>query len=101
MFRTLQDVLEYIVGMREYDVPYHVRFAIDTGALCTARATRVVCSVQCVCVCVCVCARSVCDRRGAVCPSADLAGPCAPPCRACCAQTCAPGTGTPCVCRTA
>jgi hypothetical protein len=27
-----QDVLECIVGMREYDVPYHVRFAIDTGA---------------------------------------------------------------------
>jgi hypothetical protein len=27
----LQDVLEYIEGMREYDVPYHVRFAIDTG----------------------------------------------------------------------
>jgi hypothetical protein len=26
-----QDVLESIVGMREYDVPYHVRFAIDTG----------------------------------------------------------------------
>ncbi|KAF8072990.1 POL2A [Scenedesmus sp. PABB004] len=24
------DVLECIVGMREYDVPYHVRFAIDT-----------------------------------------------------------------------
>jgi DNA polymerase elongation subunit (family B) len=29
---ALQDVLECIVGMREYDVPYHVRFAIDTGA---------------------------------------------------------------------
>jgi hypothetical protein len=28
----VQDVLECIVGMREYDVPYHVRFAIDTGA---------------------------------------------------------------------
>lgn len=28
----MQDVLECIVGMREYDVPYHVRFAIDTGA---------------------------------------------------------------------
>jgi hypothetical protein len=27
----LQDVLEYIEGMREHDVPYHVRFAIDTG----------------------------------------------------------------------
>jgi hypothetical protein len=27
----VQDVLEYIEGMREYDVPYHVRFAIDTG----------------------------------------------------------------------
>ncbi|WIA29248.1 hypothetical protein OEZ86_011756 [Tetradesmus obliquus] len=25
-----KDVLECIVGMREYDVPYHVRFAIDT-----------------------------------------------------------------------
>jgi DNA polymerase epsilon subunit 1 len=29
---VLQDVLEYIEGMREHDVPYHVRFAIDTGA---------------------------------------------------------------------
>jgi hypothetical protein len=28
---VVQDVLECIVGMREYDVPYHVRFAIDTG----------------------------------------------------------------------
>eukprot|EP00775_Hariotina_reticulata_P007932 gene7932-8128_t len=25
-----KDVLESIIGMREYDVPYHVRFAIDT-----------------------------------------------------------------------
>jgi len=30
---VVQDVLEYIEGMREYDVPYHVRFAIDTGEL--------------------------------------------------------------------
>lgn len=34
---VLQDVLEYIEGMREHDVPYHVRFAIDTGAASTAR----------------------------------------------------------------
>lgn len=27
----LQDVQECLMGMREYDVPYHVRFAIDTG----------------------------------------------------------------------
>lgn len=26
-----QDFLDYIVGLREYDVPYHVRFAIDNG----------------------------------------------------------------------
>lgn len=28
-----QDFLECIVDLREYDVPYHVRFAIDTGKL--------------------------------------------------------------------
>ena len=26
----LQDVTDHIVDMREYDVPFHVRFAIDT-----------------------------------------------------------------------
>ena len=37
-----QDALESIVEMREHDVPYHVRFAIDTDVRCghwyTARA---------------------------------------------------------------
>lgn len=27
----MQDYIEYMVDMREYDVPYHVRFAIDNG----------------------------------------------------------------------
>ena len=26
-----QDVTEFLEDLREYDVPYHVRFAIDTG----------------------------------------------------------------------
>ena len=30
----LQDALESIVEMREHDVPYHVRFAIDTDVRC-------------------------------------------------------------------
>ena len=29
-----QDALESIVEMREHDVPYHVRFAIDTDVRC-------------------------------------------------------------------
>ena len=29
-----QDALESIVEMREYDVPYHVRFEIDTDTRC-------------------------------------------------------------------
>jgi DNA polymerase epsilon subunit 1 len=28
-----QDCLDSIVDLREYDVPYHVRFAIDNGIL--------------------------------------------------------------------
>ena len=32
--RPLQDALESIVEMREYDVPYHVRFEIDTDVRC-------------------------------------------------------------------
>jgi DNA polymerase elongation subunit (family B) len=35
-FRTkqpgkIQDYVEHMVDLREYDVPYHVRFAIDNG----------------------------------------------------------------------
>jgi hypothetical protein len=26
-----QDYINYIIDLREYDVPYHVRFAIDNG----------------------------------------------------------------------
>lgn len=26
-----QDFIDYITDLREYDVPYHVRFAIDKG----------------------------------------------------------------------
>ena len=29
-----QDVLECIMDMREHDVPYHVRFLIDTDVRC-------------------------------------------------------------------
>ena len=29
-----QDVLDCIVDMREHDVPYHVRFLIDTDVRC-------------------------------------------------------------------
>lgn len=32
--RLLQDALESIVELREHDVPYHVRFAIDTDVRC-------------------------------------------------------------------
>lgn len=32
--RAMQDVLDSIVDAREYDVPYHVRFAIDTDLRC-------------------------------------------------------------------
>ncbi len=30
----MQDVLESIMDMREYDVPYHVRYLIDTDVRC-------------------------------------------------------------------
>ena len=30
----MQDALDAIVDMREFDVPYHMRFAIDTGVRC-------------------------------------------------------------------
>lgn len=26
-----QDLLDFVIDLREYDVPYHVRFAIDHG----------------------------------------------------------------------
>lgn len=29
--RNLQDALDYIIDIREYDVPYYVRVAIDLG----------------------------------------------------------------------
>lgn len=29
--QRLQDFLDCIIDLREYDVPYHVRFAIDNG----------------------------------------------------------------------
>lgn len=32
--RPLQDVMEALQDMREYDVPYHVRFAIDCDIRC-------------------------------------------------------------------
>lgn len=32
--QRIQDYLDCIIGMREYDVPYHVRFAIDNDARC-------------------------------------------------------------------
>ncbi len=39
----LQDALEAVEDMREYDVPFHMRWAIDTGARCgwwyTVKAT--------------------------------------------------------------
>ena len=31
--QRVQDYLDCIIGMREYDVPYHVRFAIDNGEI--------------------------------------------------------------------
>ena len=30
----LQDALDALVDMREYDVPYHMRFQIDTDVRC-------------------------------------------------------------------
>lgn len=30
----IQDYVDFILEMREYDVPYHVRFAIDNGWCC-------------------------------------------------------------------
>lgn len=32
--RALQDAQDAVVEMREHDVPYHVRFAIDTDTRC-------------------------------------------------------------------
>ena len=35
--QKLQDFLDCIIDLREYDVPYHVRFAIDNGKfLCSS-----------------------------------------------------------------
>jgi DNA polymerase epsilon subunit 1 len=31
---SIQDALDYVLDMREYDVPYHVRFAIDNDIRC-------------------------------------------------------------------
>lgn len=45
-----QDVLECLLGMREYDVPYHVRFAIDTGESAATGSTALMyvhCSGRC------------------------------------------------------
>ena len=30
----MQDALEAVVEMKEYDVPYHIRFCIDEGVRC-------------------------------------------------------------------
>lgn len=30
---NIQDYVEYMTELREYDVPYHVRFAIDNGTI--------------------------------------------------------------------
>ena len=32
-----QDYLDFILDIREYDVPYHVRFAIDNGEYCGSK----------------------------------------------------------------
>ena len=32
-----QDYLDFILDIREYDVPYHVRFAIDNGEYCASK----------------------------------------------------------------
>ena len=41
--RLLQDALEAVEDVREYDVPFHMRWAIDMGVRCgwwyTVRAT--------------------------------------------------------------
>lgn len=46
----IQEAVDSIVDMREYDVPYHVRFAIDTDVRCghwfTVRATGGTCSLE-------------------------------------------------------
>ena len=31
--QKVQDYLDYIIGMRGYDVPHHVHFAIDNGEI--------------------------------------------------------------------
>ena len=31
---VLQDVLDCIVDLREHDIPYHIRYAIDTDVRC-------------------------------------------------------------------
>ncbi len=58
--KFLQDVLEAVEDMREYDVPYHVRIAIDTdlraGHWYTVR--NKVCEYLCVHVEECVCVHS-------------------------------------------
>jgi DNA polymerase epsilon subunit 1 len=33
-FCVVQDVLDCIVDLREHDIPYHVRYAIDTDVRC-------------------------------------------------------------------
>jgi DNA polymerase elongation subunit (family B) len=34
---STQDYINCIIDLREYDVPYHVRFAIDIGELYTSK----------------------------------------------------------------
>jgi len=48
----VQDVTEHLEDMREYDVPYHVRFAIDTDVRC-GHWFNVRCKV-CMHMCLCV-----------------------------------------------
>ena len=39
----IADASDYIVDIREFDVPYHVRVAIDKGMVTTALATLKMC----------------------------------------------------------
>lgn len=35
--RKVQDYIDYLVELREYDVPYHIRFAVDCGVFPLSR----------------------------------------------------------------
>ena len=39
------DLLEMVTGIREYDVPYHVRFATDTGTQAAGNGSTCTCPV--------------------------------------------------------